>query len=101
MPSPMLALCRAATLQRGAASLTARLDGFGSPCSESGKLGKVRNATRPLLRNRQRTVAGAQPQEHAINNELRVHENGAVCRQCRVRCWLCVEQLHCSVEQLL
>src|ERR1700722_20277336 len=67
-------LGRAATLQRAAPSLTARNLAFGSPSSEFGQLVNVRSATRLLLRDRQRTAAGAHPQERAINGALRVHE---------------------------
>ena len=58
--------------------MTATNDVFGSPSCEAGQLGKVRNATRLLLRNRQRTAAGAHPQERVINSALRVHENCAI-----------------------
>ena len=71
----MLALGQPATLQRAAASVMPMNDVFGSPSSEAGQLGKVRNATRPLLRYRQCTVAGALLQEYTTNNELRVHEH--------------------------
>src|ERR1700731_4713567 len=71
-------LGRAATLQRAAPSLTATNLAFGSPCSEYGQLVKVRGATRLLLRDRQRTAAGAHPQERAINSAVRVHENCAI-----------------------
>ena len=97
----MLDLGRTATLQRAAASVTVTNDGFGSPSSEAGQLGKVRNATRHLLRYRQRTAAGAHPPEHVIGDELRVHQNCGPCRQSGVRRNLWVEQLHCSAQQLL